>query len=493
VKPFVIVALTAQIAFLGASDAQADWPQFRGPNCSGISTAAAPIHFAPGKNERWKADVGEGHSSPVVVGDSIFLTSSDKATKAISVHCLERANGKIRWTRSVTLEKIEDFKHPSFNLASSTPTTDGERVVAYFGSYGLVCYDLKGTKQWDVRLPVAKSFSGNAVSPIIAGDKVILYRADFVEHALIAVDKRTGAELWRKPQHGRFTSDQACSATPVVHGDSLIVHGMRSVRAFKLADGESLWEARCKTSGTSSPVIVGDDVVVATWNQTGEPSLVPVLPTFKELLENHDKDDNSLITPKELPKLMYFQRSEGTEAPMNGHPLRFPDADKNKNKQIDEGEWAALLSKVSDHRRKNAVPHGLVAIPVNSKGVLNKEDLRYLARKNIPEVPSPIVYKGRVYLIKNGGVLSCIDLKSGEQLYRMRTGGTGTHYASPVIAGDKLYLASGDGTIVVMDLSDDKAETVATNKMGDGTYATPAIVDGVIYVRTHNALYAFGE
>ena len=483
---------TVILAALLAVTTQANWPQFRGNNGSGLAPGPAPVNFGPGTNELWKLEVGTGHSSPCAAGDVIYLTSCDTTAKTLSVLAVGRATGQLLWRQTIKPGTFEQARHPSFNVASSSPATDGERVVAYFGSYGLLCFDTQGNKQWELKLPPAKSFSGNAVSPIIAGDRVILYRANYLDHFLLAVDKVTGKTLWKKPQAGQFSGDQACTATPVVKDGLVIVHGMRSVRAFSLESGEPVWQSHCKTSGTSSPIIVGNEVIVGTWNQTGEPALVPVFPSFAQLIENHDSDMDGRISPRELPKLMYFHRAAGTEAPMNGHPLRFKDADSDKNQAIDADEWNRLLTRTADSRKRN-VPHGLVAIPVASKGVLKAEQLRYLARRDIPEVPSPIVHQGRVYLIKNGGVLTCIDLKSGERLYRLRTGATGTHYASPVIAGNRLYIAAGNGEVTVLDLSGEKAEVVASNDMGDGTFATPAIVDGVLYIRTHTTLYAFGE
>lgn len=120
------------------------------------------------------------------------------------------------------------------------------------------------------------------------------------------------------------------------------------------------------------------------------------------------------------------------------------------------------------------------------------DKIRTLETQGIPEVRSPLCDGKRVYFVKNGGVLTCLDLETGRNIYRTRTGGRGTHYASPLMAAGKLYSSAGDGTISVMSLGDNP-EILATNDMGEGVYATPAIVDGTIYVRTHTALFAFGD
>jgi len=251
---------------------RADWPQFRGVNSSGIATGPAPpVEFGPGKNELWRVPMGVGHSSPCIVGESIFLTTYDEKQKKLAVVCLDRANGKTRWQQDVPTDGIEKG-HPSFNPASSTPACDGERIVAYFGSYGLICFDIAGTKQWDVKMKLARSFGGNATSPIIVGDKVILYRGNYVDHFLLAVDKRSGKEIWKVKQKERFGPDMASTSTPIVASDKLIVHSARAVQAVEIATGKQIWKTGCSTTATSTPVVAGDEVIVATWREAARRS-----------------------------------------------------------------------------------------------------------------------------------------------------------------------------------------------------------------------------
>lgn len=472
----------------GLSELAAEWPQFRGPNSAGVSTVPAPVEFGPGKNELWRVPVQSGHSSPCVVGDSIFLTTFDPEKKQLGVTRIDRASGQTVWARNVETDEIETG-HPSFNPASSTPASDGERVVAYFGSFGLVCFDLDGEKLWDVKMPLAKSYAGNATSPVIIEDRVILYRGNRVGHFLLAVDKETGRELWKTPQSEKFSSNMACTATPVVAGDKLIIHGIRFVRAFEIESGKQIWSTNCFTTGTSTPVVVGSEVLVATWNQTGESALVPVHPPHDELLQKNDKDGDGHIRKDEFPKLMRFHRSEGTEAPQNGWPIRFRDVDKDKDNSISVDEWQVILDD-TESRRSKMVLHGLVAIQVEGKGELTEDDVRTLEEQGIPEVPSPLAHDGLIYFVKNGGIITCVEIESGKKVYKRRTGAKGTHYASPIIADDKLYSASGDGTIAVVRLGK-RPKILARNKLGERTYATPAVVDGVLYVRTHESLFAF--
>ena len=176
---------------------------------------------------------------------------------------------------------------------------------------------------------------------------------------------------------------------------------------------------------------------------------------------------------------------------MNGATIRFGQTDTNRDRLIDEQEWKDRLVGLEKFRQGYQT-HGILAIPIDSEGSVGPTEYRTLETQAIPEVPSPLCDGKHIYFVKNGGVLTCLDVESGERVYRTRTGGRGTHYASPLIADGKLYTVAGDGRISVVTLGA-KPDVLATNEMDDQVYATPAIVDGTIYVRTHSALYAFRQ
>ena len=211
----------------------------------------------------------------------------------------------------------------------------------------------------------------------------------------------------------------------------------------------------------------------------------------EKLLADHDRNQDGQIARGELPKLWIFHRPDGAEAPMNGGTIGFDFADKDKNRGITADEWATTVNQLEKFRAGYDT-HGMLAIPLDSEGLLGTEMVRILEPQGIPEVPSPLTQDGYVYFVKNGGVLTCLDVKTGQRVYRKRTGGRGTHYASPVIAGGKIYSAAGDGQVSVLELGPDP-EILAVNDMQDGVYATPAVADGTIYIRTHSALFAFGK
>lgn len=217
----------------------------------------------------------------------------------------------------------------------------------------------------------------------------------------------------------------------------------------------------------------------------------PSFPTFQQLLKEHDANNDEKIGRKEFPPLWIFHRPDGIEAPMNGATIRFDQTDTNKDRLIDGEEWSVRLAGLEKFRQGYQT-HGILAIPLNGEGSIGPDQYRTLETQAIPEVPSPVCDGQYIYFVKNGGVLSCLDIATGERVYRTRTGGRGTHYASPLIADGKLYATAGDGRISVISLGR-KPEILATNEMDEEVYATPAIVDGRIYVRTHSSLFAFGQ
>ena len=153
----------------------ADWPQFRGPAGAGVAAGDAPLEFGPGpgskKNLLWSADAGSGHSSPIIWGNSLFLTSFDAASKKLEVLAFDRGNGRIRWRQTVPATEIEKV-HAVSSPATATPVVDGERVYVYFGSSGLFCYDLAGKLVWSSPMPVADVAFGSGTffpSVVVSG------------------------------------------------------------------------------------------------------------------------------------------------------------------------------------------------------------------------------------------------------------------------------------------------------------------------------------
>jgi len=476
-----------------------NWPQFRGPNSSGLAAEGQnpPVKFGPKQNLLWKTPVPSGHSSPCIWGNHIFLTGYNKETKKLEVFCIDRSSGNIRWRRIVPTEQIEKV-HSISSPATATPATDGERIYLYFGSYGLLCYDLGGSLQWTVPLPIPKARlnSGTGTSPIVSGELVILNSDEQNDPHLLAVDCHNGKTVWKQPQPPAVSALSAFGATsystPVVWGHQLVIHRTGEIVAYAAKDGSRMWSVGAVTNGTSTPVIGNNVLYVGTWSNLGEPDLRITLPDFQMLVEQYDKNDDMQISKMEFPDdLAVSRRPEAGNVSSGGEiyvkPF-FNMFDVNKNGSIDETEWKgvfALLSALSQE-------HGLVAIKPDGKDDITSTHILWQEKRNVPEVPAPLYYNGRVYMIKNGGIVSCMNAISGKLLYRERLGASGPYYSSPICANGRIYIASGKGVITVF-AAGDTLQVLAMNNLEERVLATPAIVEHKLYVRTAKYLYAFGE
>ena len=162
--------------------------------------------------------------------------------------------------------------------------------------------------------------------------------------------------------------------------------------------------------------------------------------------------------------------------------------DTNTDDLINETEWKGVVALVSALSQE----HGLAAIKPGGKGDVTTTHILWQEKRNVPEVPSPLYYDGRVYMIKNGGIVSCMDADSGKLLYRERLGATGPYYSSPICADGRIYIASGKGIVTVFT-GGDTLQVLARNNLKESIFATPAVVEHKLYVRTVKHLYAFGE
>ena len=426
VKPlFLSLAVVLACHTAGA----ADWPQFRGPNASGIGDGKPPVEFGPSQNLLWKTPVGSGLSSPVISKGRVFLTDFDRATKQLSTLCIDQRTGKILWRQTVAPAEIEKV-HQIGSPAAPTPVTDGERVYVYFGSYGLLSYDFDGKLLWERRLPIPENIYGAVASPIVAGDLLVLNHQG-KDAYLLAVDRRDGKTVW-KTDRSQF---QYGWSTPVYwrHDgiEEIVVLGgdfgpNQRLIAYNPADGaERWWVAGLPPCGKSTPVIGGGMVFFAA---------------------------SDIIMDVEAEK-------------------RNPE----RAAQI----YANNASRV-------------MAVRPGGKEAVNETHVAWSEHKGTPGVPSPLYYNGRVLTVQNGGIVYSRVAKTGELVYSGRTGAMGYYYSSPVAADNKIYMASEEGVVVVLD-GGEELKVLARNKLDGQILATPAIVDGKIYVRTESHLYAFGR
>jgi outer membrane protein assembly factor BamB len=489
----IAICLTIVVPARAQNTPASGWAQFRGPNATGIAAVskAPPAEFGPDKNLLWKTAVPPGHSSPVLWGDRIFLTAFDADRQRLLVLGLDRTTGRVLWRQEVSYEALGP-SHAMSSPATATPVVDGERVYAYFVQAGLFAYALDGTPAWRLPLPAEKVRFGNGTSPVLAGDLLVLNRDTIANGSILAVDRRSGTIKWQVARELLSTiTTQSSYSTPVVVGDQVVVHGLMNVTAYDAATGEKRWWVRASTSGTSTPAVVGDMVYVGTWSPFGEPDQMTPLPDFPALLRAHDTDHSGTINQTELTAsgIKVYARPDVPDVPGASMAVPFAIVDDDKNGELTAEEWAGLLALME----QNTVDHGLLAIRAGGRGDVATSRVVWREKRSIPEVPSPLVYENRVYYVRNGGILTCLDATTGRVVYRGRLGAAGPYFSSPIAAGGRLFVGSGEGALVVF-APGDELKVLARNNFEEQIFATPAVSpDGILYVRTPSALYAVGE
>jgi len=463
-------AVTSLIA-LTSQPALAQWPQFRGPNGSGVDTATGyPVKFSPTENLLWKVPVSSAQSSPVVVGERVYLTTSD-AERLITIS-LDASSGRELWRREIPrTRKAEIF--PSNDPASPTPAADEHGVVVFFEDFGLAAYTPDGKDRWTVPLGPFKNFYGMASSPILVGDLVVMLCDQQKGAFILALDAKTGEKKWRTER----TEAGMGWATPMVFRPSasapaeLIVLGSIRLDAYSLTTGEAIWWTALASDGAiGTAVAQGDTVFVST-----QGSAEPWMPTFESVLEKHDANKDQMLSRPE------FAADKGI-----GQHFGWIDADNDS--LLSAKEWAVS-------RSLGLGDFGAIAVrPGEARGPLPASAVLWRVKRNVPYIPAPILYEGALYLVKDGGIITTLDPKTGAILKQGRTeGAIGQYYASPVAAEGRLFLASVAGKVSVVQAGASSWEVVAVNDLGEVIRATPALSGGRIYIRTEASLFCFGK
>ncbi|MCU0874448.1 MAG: PQQ-binding-like beta-propeller repeat protein [Pirellulaceae bacterium] len=471
-----------------ASNPSACWPQFRGPNACGVTLDGLPlpVEFGP-DNAIWMTPLPPGHSSPCIWGERIFLTAFDRQSQRLETLCLARGDGKILWRQTAPAAATEKV-HPLSTPANATPATDGQRVYSYFGSYGLICYDLAGQEVWRLPQSAPPTPYGSGSSPIVAGEFVVLSVESPPKPVLLAIDRCTGRIAWRHECLPYLPG----YATPVIwhHAGTaeVILHSSVGVTALRLADGAEQWWVSLLSAASSTPTVGDGRLFVAACWPGGEPEDRVRLPEFDPILSRYDANRDGKIDKKELPAdLLIVRRAESGDIP--GAEIRladvFPFFDADADEQYERAEWDKAVA-FSEHGRE----HGLLAIRPGGRGEVTKSHTIWRESRSVSEVPSPLVYDGRVYMVKDGGIISCLDATSGRLQYRTRLGPRGAYFSSPVAGDGKIFAASHNGAIVVL-AAGETFQRLAVNELHEPIFATPAIAAGRLYVRTESRLYAF--
>ncbi|MEP6920313.1 MAG: PQQ-binding-like beta-propeller repeat protein [bacterium] len=429
-----------------ANSAVGSWPSFRGPQAAGISERQSlPDRWdaKSGENILWHTPIpGLAHSSPIVWGNQIFVTSAvstdpnagfrpglygdgdasqDRTSQRWMIYSVDKRNGKIIWERVAREGVPIDKRHIKSTYANSTPVTDGRIVVAWFGSQGVYAYDVKGHFLWKADLgrldlgayDIPTYEWGPASSPVIWNDLVILQCDTQSDSFLLALDAATGKTVW-KTDRDEIPSWGTPTIAMTSAGPELVTNASNFIRGYDPRTGKELW-------------------------RLGRSSLITApTPVFA--------DDMFVIVSGRAPERPIFVVKAGARG-----DVTLP-ADKTTS--------------------------GVVAWSRTGRGSY---------------MPTPLVYKGVLYVLANNGLLDAYDFQTGAELYRQRLPLVGSGFsASPVAADGKIYLSNEDGEMLVVGAGRTFTH-VATNSMGEMLMATPALSERVMYVRSSKGLFAIGR
>jgi len=464
----LVLLIPACLAFAG------EWSGFRGPNASGIAEGSVPVEFGPSTNVAWKTPMPLGNSSPVLTKDRIFITGYE-GTNLLTL-CLNRADGKVLWRRPLE-PSWKEKRHKLNSPSSATPVTDGENVYSFFPEFGLISYGSDGQERWRVPLGTFTNPHGMAASPVLYEDKLILVCDQDNGAFLLAVDRKSGRTLWKteRPEvvHG--------FATPVflrMPGEEpqLIVPGSYQVAAYSPADGRKLWWVTGITWQVKPTAVVSQDTVfVSGWAPGADEGQRANLPEFDTAVKEADQNGDGKLSEPELP-------------PKWKPTGNWSMIDLNHDGVLDAREWAFF-------RARRASQNVTIAVrPGKDRGDLTDKHVLWSYDRSVPQVSSPLLYKGVLYTVKDGGILTALDPESGKVLKQARLrGAVDAYYSSPVAADGKILLVSEQGKVSVVSAAGAGWDTLAVGDMEELCYATPAVDAGRVYLRTHTTLYAFGK
>ena len=422
------------------------WPSFRGPQASGIAEGQhLPDQWNPktGENILWRTPIpGLAHSSPIVWGNRVFLTSAvstdpkasfrpglygdgdaskDRSAQKWMIYAIDKRSGKVVWERVAHQGEPLDKRHIKATYANSTPATDGRIVVAWFGSQGVHAFDFNGRFLWKVdlgRMDVGAydlpTFEwGAASSPIIWKDLVILQCDTQTDSFIIALNATTGETVW-KTDRDELPSWGTPTVMATAKGEELVANASNFIRGYDPRTGKELWRLGGSSKITApTPIYVDDVLVVASGRAPERPIFVVKAGSRGDLTLPEGKTSSEAI--------MWSKTGRGSY------------------------------------------------------------------------MPTPLIYNGILYVLANNGTFDAYNLKTGDEIYRQRLPVVGSGFsASPVASDGKIYLSNEDGEIIVI-AAGEKFTHVATNSMGELLMATPALSEGVMYVRSAESLFAIGK
>jgi outer membrane protein assembly factor BamB len=425
------LAIAATLFGASAVISAENWPQWRGPNSQGVSSETSlPTEWAPDRNIAWKTELPDGHSSPSIWGDRIFVTAQIEGEAipgqipesvrikqphpdsvagdrkhTLKVIALDAKTGKILWDQVAYEGPVFDARHRRSSFAGPTVATDGKLLFAYFGSEGLYAYDVNGKFLWKVHEKFHTLGLGTGASPVLFGNTVIIQRDETPDtsSAIVAYDKATGKEVWKtmRPVGHSWSTPVLVEAGGRTE---LVTNGSEHIIGYDAATGKELWRTPGVRSNAIHTPLVGAGLVIAT---AGFPA--------KRIIA---------IRPGDVP------------------------ADQRVAWEFTKGTGYVL---------------------------------------------SNILYRDYVYLLTDNGIVTCLEAKTGKVVYQGgRPPVPANFMGSPIAYGDFIAMTSDEGTTYMLKAGP-KHEIVRSNSIDEPVYSSLAPSNGRIYIRGQRHLFAIGQ
>lgn len=419
-KPIILsamagIVLTCWPAQATGPNAKDAWHQWRGPNNNGVAESDAPLEFSASEGVQWRVPIpGKGHSTPVMSGDTIYLTTAmDSGTDAESgtlvrhdflLMALDRASGEERWRKTVVSAAPHEGYHRRYgSFASNSPVTDGDTLIANFGSRGVYAFDMEGNLQWkrDFDPLYMRNAFGEGIAPVLHGDSLIIQNDHEGQSYIVVLDKRTGDEIWRAEREERSSWAQ-----PIVvdyQGRKQLVTSATRVRSYDLRTGKLIWEAGGLGANAIPAVVSVNDEMVVAMTGYRDPNLLAI-------------------------------RLGGT-GDITG-----------------DSEYVKWTNDRGNAYSASPALHDGILYFVTDRGLVSAFDVvtgeKHYHQQRLPQTytfkASPVAARGKLYLASEEGDVIVLKLGPEYEVLAVNEMGDEIFVASPVIVDSKLYLRSQD-------------------------------------------------
>jgi outer membrane protein assembly factor BamB len=479
----------AALLMAGVSSLQADdWPQFRGPNCTGISqtTKSLPVEFSATKNVRWSCELGDGVGCPVVAAGRVFVSGQvDEST--IGLFAFDAQSGAELWKRTWDTGALAEV-HLTNSHSSTTPAADAERVYFYFSTLGMIAVDAQtGKDVWHRELPTPFFVFkwGPAMSPTLYKDKVLFVQDDDLFPALYAFDKESGEILWKDDRNDMAVNYSHPVICETEQGDEIVVAGTGMLVGYDPENGKRMWTSKVLLRNIKTTPVVENDTIYVSLQSGG---------IANQWLATADQSETGNNDGRLTKAEMQAFVGDGTKIPDAFYAKTFDRGDVNGDGYLDGEELdKAFLSPDNfagaRFNAEEAADEYVLAVKAGGRGDVTESHLLWKHKtKYTDHIVSPFVRDGRMLLVKGGGISTLFETSQGEELRKAkRIPNNSEYFASPIYGDGKIYVAGENGVVVVLQ-NNKTYDVLAKNDMGDSIVATPAIAGDSLFIRTRSKL-----